>query len=270
MNNLAHCFPRTTIGGVSVSRLIIGANWFKGFSHTSAAKDRMIRDFQNAKNIAQTISAFFSNGVDTLLIGSPDEQVINSIHEAQQKTGIQGVIIATPHFNILPGGDPNHDPEKVFDRCATFGATFCFPHQAVTDRLIDPLHHSIRQYDIYAQLIRERGMIPGLSTHMPETIQIADDNDLDVAAYIQIYNAVGFLMHREVDNIYNIIQNAKKPVITIKPMAAGHISPFVGLSFVWNTIRGGDMVAVGTLNTEEALELITLSEQIITKINQIS
>ncbi|KKK56908.1 hypothetical protein LCGC14_3059800, partial [marine sediment metagenome] len=32
-------FPRTQVEGVSLSRMIIGTNWFLGWSHTSAAKD---------------------------------------------------------------------------------------------------------------------------------------------------------------------------------------------------------------------------------------
>jgi hypothetical protein len=43
--------------------------------------------------------------------------------------------------------------------------------------------------DHYIELIRKRGMIPGLSTHMPETIPYADESDLDIGTYIQIYNA---------------------------------------------------------------------------------
>ena len=37
-------FPRTTVGGVSLPRLIIGSNWFLGYSHTSQAKDKFIKD----------------------------------------------------------------------------------------------------------------------------------------------------------------------------------------------------------------------------------
>ena len=106
-------------------------------------------------------------------------------------------------------------------------------------------------------------MIPGLSTHMPEAISIADESLADVSAYIQIYNAAGFLMHHEIEHVHHIIHQAKKPVITIKPMAAGHLAPFEALSFVWNTIRNVDMVAVGTLNANEARELIDLSLSIV-------
>lgn len=38
-------------------------------------------------------------------------------------------------------------------------------------------------------MTREHGMIPGPSTHMPETPGYADRAGRDVATYIQIYNA---------------------------------------------------------------------------------
>ena len=47
--------------------------------------------------------------------------------------------------------------------------------------------------------------------------------------------------------------------MTIKPMAAGRVSPFVGLNFVWNTIRDCDMVTVGCFHPEEAEEDIEIS-----------
>jgi hypothetical protein len=108
-------------------------------------------------------------------------------------------------------------------------------------------------------MIRARGMIPGLSTHMPEAVVIADKTCADVETYIQIYNAIGFLMQVEVDWVMRIIRDAKKPVMTIKPMAAGRLLPPVGLAFAWNTIRDQDMVTVGTTTPDEAREVIELS-----------
>ncbi|MFN2199732.1 MAG: hypothetical protein ACK2UO_00920, partial [Caldilineaceae bacterium] len=52
---------------------------------------------------------------------------------------------------------------------------------------------------------------------------------------------------------------AQKPVMTIKPMAAGRLLPVVGLAFSWNTIRDQDMVTVGTTTPDEAREVIDIS-----------
>jgi len=80
-----------------------------------------------------------------------------------------------------------------------------------------------------------------------------------VETYIQLYNAAGFLMHVEADWVMRIIRNAKKPVMTIKPLAAGRLLPVVGLAFVWSTLRDCDMVTIGTTTPDEAREDIDIS-----------
>ena len=47
--------------------------------------------------------------------------------------------------------------------------------------------------------------------------------------------------------------------MTIKPMAAGRCTPYVGLNFSWSTIRSCDMVTVGTSSPTEAAEDIEIS-----------
>ena len=90
-----------------------------------------------------------------------------------------------------------------------------------------------------------------------------------MATYISIYNAVGFLMQIEVDWVARIVNKAQKPVMTIKPLAAGRLPPFQGLTFVWNTIRPQDMVTVGTSSPKEAAEVIEMSLNILAR-NQAS
>ncbi len=251
-------FPHTTVGGVPISRLIAGTNWFLGYSHTSAAKDRFIREFMTRERVADILTVFLQAGVDAVM-GMPVPMLSGAIEDAQYRTGRKMHLILTPTFNIRPGGPPEQEPALVFDRCKELGATFCFPHSSLVDCLVDRLNRTIRGYDGYAELVRERGMIPGLSTHLPESVVIADQTGADVETYIQIYNSAGFLMTVEADWCMRIIQNAKKPVMTIKPLAAGRILPPVGLAFVWNTIRDQDMVTIGTTTPDEAREAIELS-----------
>ncbi len=251
-------FPRTLVGGISLSRMIIGTNWFLGYSHTSLAKDKFIKSYQTRENIANIITVFLEHGVDVMM-GMPVPLLRDAISDAQDRTGRKVILVLTPIFNTLPGGPAENEPERVFDTCQELGATFCMPHQCVTDSLLDRLHNKIRDIDKYTKLIRERGMIPGLSTHMPEAVIIADATAVDVETYVQLYNAAGFLMQVEADWIMRIIANAKKPVMTIKPMAAGRLLPPVALAFVWNTIRSQDMVTVGTTTPDEAKEVIDLS-----------
>jgi hypothetical protein len=70
---------------------------------------------------------------------------------------------------------------------------------------------------------------------------------------------MGFMMQIEVESVHNAIWNAKKPVITIKSMAAGRVSPFVGLTFSFATLREKDMVTVGCYTPQEVFEDIEFS-----------
>ena len=243
---------------MSLSRLIIGTNWFLGYSHQSKAKDDFIKEYQTSENIANILTVFMEAGVDTIM-GMPEPILADAIEEAENRTGRKSTLILTPGFNLKPGGPPANDPEPVFDRCQELGATFCMPHQGVTDCLMDRLNGTIRDLDKYTAMIREREMVPGLSTHMPETVIMADEIDADVETYIQIYNAVGFLMQVEQDWVMRVIRNAKKPVMTIKPLGAGKLQPSVGLAFSWNTIRDCDMVTIGTTTPDEAREIVDIS-----------
>ena len=100
---------------------------------------------------------------------------------------------------------------------------------------------------------------------MPESVVYADNTGADVETYIQLYNAAGFLLQVEADWVQRIIQNAKKPVMTIKPLAAGRLLPIVGFSFVWNTIRDQDMVTIGTTTPAEARETIEISLDLLNR-----
>ena len=256
-------FPRTMIGNVSVSRMIIGTNSFLGFSHTSAARDRQIKEAMTSQRMADVIEVFLNAGIDTIMGPIQFPGLREAIDEAEQRTGLKCLIISTPAINIADEPEAFAQAGQTFDREAALGTTICMPHQMSTDRLVDMRERRIKNMEAYCRMIRERGMVPGLSTHMPETIVYADETGLDVESYLAIYNAAGFLMHLEVDWVHRIIWDAKHPVVTIKPMAAGRLLPLVGLAFNWATIRDIDTVAVGTSTPDEARELIEISSSIL-------
>jgi hypothetical protein len=257
-------FPRTVVGGVSLPRLLVGTNWFLGWSHTSLAKDNFIKEYQTRERIVAMLRVFMDYGVDAVM-GPLSSHLDDSIREAEQITGQKIIRIYTPAYDLNPDAAPAERAEAVFDRCAGLGATFCMPHQSVTDALLDRRAGEIRDLSQYTAMIRARGMIPGLSTHMPETVIYADKMAADVETYIQLYNSAGFLMQVEADWVMRIIREAKKPVMTIKPLAAGRILPVVGLAFVWSTIRNQDMVTIGTTTPDEAREVIELSLDLLNR-----
>ena len=254
-------FPRTTVGGLSLSRMIIGTNNIMGGSHRTMARDVHIKSFNNTPEaVAGIIEAYLANGVDTIigcLMHAPF--AIDGIKLAEERTGKKVHRIELNLFSTKDTAEARKAAESEIKECKRQGVEICMPLHNRVEELVDKQNRKIHRIEDYMYMIRENGMIPGLSAHMPEVIQFADENGYDAETYIQIYNAAGFLMQIEVETIHRVIWNAKKPVITIKPMAAGHLNPFVALNFVWNTLRPQDMVAVGCMTPEEATETIEFS-----------
>lgn len=255
-------FPRTLVGGVSVSRFIIGSNWMAGFSHRSDAADQMIMERHCApETMYPMFDTFMEHGIDTVMAPfGTQPHIYRSVMDTSERWGKEMILVDTPVINVDDTAQGRREAEQTIRESARRGAKICLIHHFSAEQLVNKNKRCLCRLDDYTKMIRDAGMIPGLSAHMPELVVYSDENGYDVETYIQIYNCMGFLMQVEVESVNTIIRNAKKPVMTIKPMAAGRTTPFVGLNFVWSTIRDCDMVTVGCFNEREAAEDIEISK----------
>ena len=254
-------FPRTRVGELSVSRFIIGTNWMAGYSHRSDAADNMIKEHHAApESMYPMFDTFLAHGIDTVMAPfGLAPHIHRAVVQSSERCGKEMIMIDTPVINVDDTAEARREAEATIRESARRGAKICLIHHYSAEQLVNKNKRTIDRLDDYTKMIRDAGMIPGLSAHMPELVLYSDDNGYDVETYIQIYNCMGFLMQVEVEAVNNIIRGAKKPVMTIKPMAAGRTTPFVGLNFSWATIRDCDMVTVGCFNEREAAEDIEIS-----------
>jgi hypothetical protein len=258
MNN---AFPRTTVGGISLPRMLIGTNWLLGWGHKTPAIDKEIhRRNRNREAIAEIVEAFLAYDINAVMAPAAQHTVlVEGVKLAEDRTGKGVIIIDTPIINVDDNPEGRKAAENQIKECKKAGATFCFPHHSSTEQLVNKNKQTIDRLPDYLAMIRDHGMIPGLSAHMPELVVYSDMQGYDVETYIQIYNALGFLMQVEVEYIHSVIWNAKKPVMTIKPMAAGRCTPLVGLTFSYATIRPQDMVTVGCFSPQEVHEDVEIA-----------
>ena len=247
-------FPRTEVGGVSLPRMLIGTNWILGYSHTGPAADKMIQDrHADPENVAAVMDAYMQYGIDAVMAPSfdPAMPLRQGMELTQERFGKKMIQIVTPGMNVDDNAMARAEAEATIAKCAKDGATFCLIHHGSAEQLVNKNKKTIERLPDYLDMIRQHGMIPGLSAHMPELVLYSDMNNYDVETYIQIYNCMGFLMQVEVESINGVIWNAKKPVMTIKSMAAGRCTPFVGITFNYATIRPCDMVTLGAFTPDE-------------------
>lgn len=255
-------FPRTSVEGVDLPRMLIGTNWLLGYSHTGAAADNMIKSrHADPNNVAAVLEAYTQYGIDAIMSPDFDESMPlrKGMQMVEDSVGKRFTQIVTPMINVADSTEARKEAEARIRKCAKDGARICLIHHAAAEQLVNKGKQTIERLPDYLAMIRDSGMIPGLSAHMPELILYSDKNEYDVQTYIQIYNCMGFLMQIEVETIYNVIQNAKKPVMTIKSMAAGRCTPFVGLTFSYNTIRPQDMVTLGAFTPDEVHEDVEIA-----------
>ena len=134
-------FPRTTVGGLSVSRLVIGTNWLLGWSHCTKAKDDYIRTeiaAHRAKLVA-VLETYVRAGVDTIIGQLTTSPIREAVLETEQRTSRKIIRVSTPAFPLTPEtpakGLDLGEVARILDVEAAAGADFILPHQATTDAL---------------------------------------------------------------------------------------------------------------------------------------
>ena len=254
-------FPRTQVEGISLPRMIAGTNWVLGYSHTSPAADALIRRrYAQAQDVARLMEAYLAHGIDAVMGPfEPDGALLLGVRMAGERAGRPMTIIDTPIVDVTDSAAGRAAARARIERSAKMGASICQLHHSCVEQLVNKHRGAIERLPDYLDMIRQAGLVPGLSAHMPELIVYSDRNGYDVQTYIQIYNCAGFLMQVEIEAVARIIHEAKKPVMTIKAMAAGRVSPYVGLTFSYATIRPCDMVTVGAFTPEEVHEDVEIA-----------
>jgi hypothetical protein len=232
-----------------------------GWSHTGHAADTFIKNYHSTVDATLSVlNVFLEYGIDAWMApfsSAPD--CLDKIKRVQDKIGKKLILIDTPILNMDDSETARKEAAAVIKTSAEIGSTFCMIHHSCVEQLVNKNKKIMDRLPDYTDMIRQAGLIPGLSAHMPEIIQYTDLNNYDVETYIQIFNCLGFLMQIEIESVIRIIHEAKKPVMTIKPMAAGRTTPYVGLTFNWNVLRPQDMITVGCVTADEAHEDVEIS-----------
>ena len=86
-------FPRTVVGGKSVSRMLIGTNWLLGWSHRTPSADRSIKNRYNSDEaFFPVFEAYMQYGIDTVM-APMDEKIVHAIRYAEDKLGKKFILI---------------------------------------------------------------------------------------------------------------------------------------------------------------------------------
>ncbi len=248
--------PTTRIGELTVTRLACGSNSFFGFSHLSRARDTWLKRHFNDDRLYEMLECCARSGVNLFVSGN-NERFARLRVKLEEATGFR------LNWACTPSGPSLAELKAGIDQCRDWGVEICMPHTSFIERNLNLREDQITELPEALDYIRSQGMIPGVSTHRPEAVPLAVKHGYDAETFILPLNSLGFLCQVEVEWQERIIRNCPKPIVVIKPLASGRITPIPGFTFVYERVKPIDTVAVGVMAPEELQENVEIVSQLL-------
>lgn len=235
--------PCVDICGLSVTRLILGANPFAGFSHQNPERDRDMRSYYTAERIIETFKRAEKAGINTLITNNETEHVVQAV-DTYLSSGGQLQWIAQLSMRKI------RNMFKAVDRAVNMGAQAVYFHGALIDEAyLKRNRDTVKAWFDYA---RSRNVPAGAAGHSPEAHLWIDS--LGVADFhaVSFFNC-GSLHEGEGDTFrledmkpaVEAVGMIRKPCIAYKIMGAGRIEPHMAFDYAFRNIKPGDAVNVG-------------------------
>ena len=234
--------PTVDFCGLSVTRLIIGANPFGGFSHQSPERNEEMRGYHTPERIKETWARAEAAGINTMITNNHSENVTQAVCEYLADSGpLQWIVQLSPGEKGM---------FHAIDEAADIGAAAMYLHGGILDRA----YPGREEGDMKAWLdhIRSHGVPAGVAGHAPEAHLWFDSVGAADFHVVAFFNC-GSLHHGEgarfrladMPAAVESIRTIRKPCIGYKIMAAGRIDAQMAFEYAFDNIKPADVVNVG-------------------------
>ncbi|MEK6794464.1 MAG: hypothetical protein AABZ39_06790 [Spirochaetota bacterium] len=235
--------PQVSFCGLQISRLILGANPFGGFSHQSKERDAAMVAYNTVERIKETWARAEKAGITTMITNNETPHVIQAVREYRAEKGALQWIA-----QINCRTKPNM--EAAIDEAVEIGCKALYFHGALTDDAY--ARKDDKQLRSWCDHARKRGVPAGLAGHSPDAHRWAYDNgiaDFHVVCFFNCGSLHAGKGHKfrlaDMAEAVRAIQYIKKPCIGYKIMGAGRIDPRMAFEYAFENIKPTDAVNVG-------------------------
>ena len=171
--------PTIEIGGITLSRLIIGGNPFSGNSHYSTQLNDEMTNYFTMENIKRTLFRCEQLGMRSFVVRG-DAYMFAMVREYRAEGGKMNWLAQhAPEFGNYEAG---------IQKIKQAGAQLVYLQGTITDALFKEGNYE--QIKENLRIIRDAGFpAVGLGTHMPQVLDFADSDGWDVDYYmLSVYN----------------------------------------------------------------------------------
>jgi hypothetical protein len=235
--------PVVDFCGINITRLIIGANPFGGYSHQSEERDREMRSYYTVDRIKETWRRAEAAGINTMVTNNETDHVLRAVKEYLHEGGSLKWI-AQLNFREKP------DMAKSIDEAVEIGCKALFFHGDLMDKAYTEKNEDI--ISNWCNYARSSGVPVGVAGHIPEAHLWLDS--LDIAQFHvvcffncgSIHGGKGYKFKlSDISKAVDCINKIQKPCIGYKIMGAGKIDPYMAFQYALENIKPADVVNVG-------------------------
>jgi hypothetical protein len=235
--------PSVDFCGLTVTRLIIGANPFGGYSHQNRTRDLEMRTFHTVERIHETWALAESAGLNTLISNNETPHVLQAVREY---LGAGGALqwIAQVNCRTKP------DMAEAIAEVVEIGAKALYFHGALVDDAYR--HQDAAALRAWVETAHRHGIPAGVAGHAPAAHLWVDSLDLVDFHAVCFFNCGS--LHTGQGELFRLadvavavdaIQRIRKPCIGYKIMGAGRIDARMAFEYAFESLKPGDVVNVG-------------------------
>jgi hypothetical protein len=235
--------PTVDFGGLNVTRLIIGANPFGGYSHQSPERDQEMRSYYSVSRIKETWARAEAAGINTMITNNETPHVLQAVREYLAEGGpLQW--IAQVNCRTKP------DMSEAIAEAVDMGCVALYFHGALVDGAY--AQQDAETIRAWCDDARAHGVLVGVAGHAPEAHLWVDSLDVVDFHAVCFFNCGSLHTGKghkfqlgDVGPAVDCIQRIQKPCIGYKIMGAGRIDARMAFEYAFQRIKPTDVVNVG-------------------------
>ena len=244
VTNKATMLPSVDFCGLKMTRLLLGANPFGGFSHQNKQRDKEMITYYTIERIKETWAHAEAAGINTMITNNETPHVVQAVREYLSSGGKLQWIAQ------VSGGDKPDGMLKAIDQATDIGCKALYFHGGLIDEAYNKKDdQTLRAWCDHA---RSHGIIVGVAGHVPEAhlwVNSLDLVDFHVVCFFNcgsLHAGKGHIFQlKDVSAATKCIRRIKKPCIAYKIMGAGRIDPRMAFEYAFEHIKATDVVNVG-------------------------
>jgi hypothetical protein len=226
----APLLPTMRLGKHQVTRLIIGANPFYGYSHFNKLLSDHMLEWCTPENVCKTLRQCEQNGINTWQFS----QGGRGIQDLQRFREEGGKLHA-----FLLSGRPMEEDLSMLPRLAKLNLIGMVHHGGTTDRRWRAgEQNKIKEF---LKAVRDTGVLVGLSTHNPIVLETTEEQNWDIDFYMGCVYQVSRtkeefekllgqaplgepFLPNDPPRMFRAIRQSKKTCLAFKILAAGRVT----------------------------------------------